>query len=619
MKTKLLFSGFIMLLVINTFKAQTPPNGFFDNINQSWSVTGNVSLNSETSMAGLFYLLNTSNVDATFTVKSDVFTLLSTEVYNYTMEYTHTYFDVLMGEWDAPPLISANLKDEDGNIVKNLDLDCLGGRCRETDIILVNTSGSYYIEYSGVLGVLAGQPISEENFWFENLWITKNSTVNTLSGKVSYNTNADNCASSTIYLSNIFLKSTLNPSGKTYYAKTDNNGNYFFAFNELESVDTKMQSNSLFSTPVNYANIFSAYQSTTNQNFCVSSSISGYDLNVYIIPISDARPGFNTYYKIIYSNLGNTTISGSLDVSFENSKVNFLNANPTQDSQSTNSLTWNYTNLQPFESRQIYVDFNINTPPTVNNGENLAFTAVVNPISGDANPTNNTFTLNQTTIGSYDPNDAAILQGPYITASQATEDLYFRLRFQNTGKASAININVETVLDSHIDISTFQPLYASHDFSTSISNGNQVNFNFDNINLADSTTDEPNSHGWVLYKAKPLSSFTTGDIIEAKASIFFDYNLPIVTNTASTQIETTMNILDADYSGLYIYPNPVKNQIHLKGKSINQTKYFVSDLLGKPIKSGYVFNNEIDVQDLSHGFYVLKISNRKPIKFLKIN
>jgi hypothetical protein len=68
--------------------------------------------------------------------------------------------------------------------------------------------------------------------------------------------------------------------------------------------------------------------------------------------------------------------------------------------------------LLPLETRFIDVFFNINTPPTVNNNENLPFTVTINPISGDANTTNNTFLLNQTTIGSYDPNDAAILQGP---------------------------------------------------------------------------------------------------------------------------------------------------------------------------------------------------------------
>jgi hypothetical protein len=49
--------------------------------------------------------------------------------------------------------------------------------------------------------------------------------------------------------------------------------------------------------------------------------------------------------------------------------------------------------------------------------------------------------------------------------------------------------------------------------------------------LPDSTTDEPGSQGYVIYRIKPLPTLAFGDVIENTASIYFDENPPIVTNT----------------------------------------------------------------------------------------
>ena len=74
MKTKLLLFLFLVIINITVSKAQTPPNGFFDNTSTTWSVTGNVSINVESSM-NLIYLLNTSSIDESFTLRSSNFTL----------------------------------------------------------------------------------------------------------------------------------------------------------------------------------------------------------------------------------------------------------------------------------------------------------------------------------------------------------------------------------------------------------------------------------------------------------------------------------------------------------------------------------------------------------------
>jgi hypothetical protein len=61
-------------------------------------------------------------------------------------------------------------------------------------------------------------------------------------------------------------------------------------------------------------------------------------------------------------------------------------------------------------------------------------------------------------------------------------------------------------------------------------------FTLRNINLVDSTTNEPGSHGYIVYKVKPKPTVALGDIIKNTASIYFDYNLPVLTNTETTTI-----------------------------------------------------------------------------------
>ena len=70
-----------------------------------------------------------------------------------------------------------------------------------------------------------------------------------------------------------------------------------------------------------------------------------------------------------------------------------------------------------------------------------------------------------------------------------------------------------------------------------------------------------------------------------------------------------------------LYPNPAKEFLHLNLEdSITPYYYEIYDLLGKSIKSEAVFENQIDVNNLSNGLYILKVNTSNGIltsKFLK--
>src|SRR6185436_13012980 len=109
--------------------------------------------------------------------------------------------------------------------------------------------------------------------------------------------------------------------------------------------------------------------------------------------------------------------------------------------------------------------------------------------------------------------------------------------FQNTGNDTAFNISVHDTLDSKLDWASIEMVTASHPYRLSITNGNQMNWKFDNILLVDSIHNEPKSHGYIVYRIKPKPTVQINDVIANSASIYFDFNSPVQTNTQLTTIK----------------------------------------------------------------------------------
>ena len=207
-------------------------------------------------------------------------------------------------------------------------------------------------------------------------------------------------------------------------------------------------------------------------------------------------------------------------------------------------INTSFESLKPFESREFIFEFEVLPPPTVNIDDKLTFNGIISPVSSDETPEDNQFLFKQTVIGSYDPNDILVLEGEKITLEQSSDYLNYIIRFQNTGTASAINVKIKHNLDDHLDWSTFKPLASSHSERITIIDGKHVEFNFEDINLPDSTSNEKESHGYVAFKIKPKTAVAVGDIIKAQAGIYFDFNLPVITNEVTTTVveEATLDL-----------------------------------------------------------------------------
>lgn len=446
---------------------------------------------------------------------------------------------------------------------------------------------------------------------------------NNISGRVSLDANANGCDISDEGIPNLLVIS--NNGNNSFSTFTDTYGFYSISANDnvFNVAISSELPNYYVSNPLNHMIDFTNQNNTNNTaNFCVQANQAINDLVISLYAsIDEPRPGFDTTYRIVCKNTGTTPLSGDITFEFDSTKVQFLNASETINTQTANTLTFNYSNLNPFETRTIDLEFNVFAPPTTNIGDILVSTATINPISGDNTEEDNVFELEQTVVGSYDPNDISVVEGEEILIEDADKYLHYLIRFQNTGTASAINVNIENILDTNLDWTTMQLESLSHSGRVEITDGNMVKFIFEDIYLPDSTSDEPNSHGYIAYKIKPKSTVTVGDIMYNTADIFFDFNPPITTNTVSTEIVEPLSVGEFENNRFSIYPNPTKDIIHVNGKE-EIKKLSILDLNGRLLNEiNYARSQttaQISMSDYQVGLYFLSIETEKSIYTHKI-
>jgi uncharacterized repeat protein (TIGR01451 family) len=356
------------------------------------------------------------------------------------------------------------------------------------------------------------------------------------------------------------------------------------------------------------------------QDFCITPNGTHNDVEVMVSPISPAQPGFEASYKITYKNKGNQMLSGSVSFAYDEDRQDFISSTKTPDSNNNQGkLTWDYSDLKPFEERSINVVLKTNKPtetPSVVPGNILPFTAIINPITGDETPADNTFVFKQTVVGSYDPNDKTCLEGSSITPEMVGKDVHYTIRFENTGDYQATNVVVKDMIDTtKFDVASLQVLEASHNFYTKISDTNKVEFIFENINLPFA---QPASMGHLSFKIKTLPTVKIGDELKNTADIFFDYNLPIITNTAKTVVEAQAPLSTSEVSkavDFALFPNPASSVLNVISKT--EIKHAdVLDAQGRLIQSSQIKDQKIDIERLEKGAYFLRINN-KMLKFIK--
>lgn len=249
---------------------------------------------------------------------------------------------------------------------------------------------------------------------------------------------------------------------------------------------------------------------------------------VHVIP-DVARPGFAHNMLIKFENVGTTIVDADIVFTFDANKLNFVSASNPSVVHAGNQLTLHVSNLIPRAPAQYSASFIVY--PTVMISDTIITYASITANSNISRDSSITIVT-----GSYDPNDKAAT--PILSVDQVSSGTFinYLVRFQNTGTDTAFTIVVTDTLNPQLNSATFEMVGASHTTKTT-RDGNKLSFEFINIQLPDSNINEPLSHGYIQYRVKPLQSVSLGAMIPNTAAIYFDFNVPVITNVANTNIE----------------------------------------------------------------------------------
>jgi hypothetical protein len=443
---------------------------------------------------------------------------------------------------------------------------------------------------------------------------TPGGTFYTINGNAKYDINSNGCDALDITIPNLRLNQSTSGNLTGVYLGNAT-GNYSIPVQAGTHTITPILQNPTYFTvsPTTATVTFPTATSPFTQNFCVTANGTHPDLEVNILPINRARPGFDATYKIVYKNKGTNTQSGTVNLQFDDAVLDFVSATPTVGTQTVNNLNWAFSNLLPFESRSVLVTLNLNSPmetPPLNSGSVLVNNATITSPATDDTPLDNTFAFNQTVVNAYDPNDKTCLQGTTVGTAKIGDFVHYMIRFQNDGTAAAQNIVVKDMIDTaKFDIATLIPVDGSHSFTTKISETNKVEFIFQNINLPFATG---SNQGFVSFKIKTKSTLVLGNSFSNSANIYFDYNFPIVTNTYTTTI-AALATQDFEFSKYFsLYPNPAKDILNIEVKNdIEISSISVYNMLGQLVLVSTSTDKTIDVSGLRTGNYFVKITTEK--------
>lgn len=502
----------------------------------------------------------------------------------------------------------------------------------EADGIPYPSSGPIgFFSPAGSLSVLEGiiasgtwEVLVTDNYAIDNgvlfgvgLIINGSACTATLSGNVYYDINSNNLMDEAEPVASFAL---IHQSIDNQTIVTDENG-HFFDCSLSGTGEIELYNNPPYYTanpiPIT-AEIGSILQ---NLNIALVPEGDHQDLSIDLYSTHVSRPGFENTYIVNYENIGtecvdNVAITVELDETFN------LNATEPFASSSTDStVTFNIGTLCPLESESINLNVLVNASAQI--GDMLVTLATINPMDGDENSANNTVVKEDILVGSFDPNNKEVHADTiYPNFIAAHKSLKYLVRFQNTGNYPAEQVVIVDTLDSNLDPSTFELTANTHPVEVAL-DGSVLTFEFNQIFLPDSATDMAGSQGYIRYKVKPFPTLAIGEAIQNKAYIYFDFNLPILTNTVQTVMDVQTGLGEYQFEA-GLYPNPASTFLNillpLKAEISVIRMYDLRGRLLKTLKAEKKQNIQLNISEYPDGMYIIRFIGKtgvKPVRFIK--
>ena len=380
----------------------------------------------------------------------------------------------------------------------------------------------------------------------------------------------------------------------------------------------------------------------------------------------------DTKFDFTFQNQGTTVITEGIIWAFPDSLLQIgSQIDPLDTLVNDYQWGWKFTNLYPGETIQRSIELSIpGISDEVEPGTLLEIFSATEATNTQGFVNFFKFNYAQPILCAYDPNDKLISPDREGEENYTLfeDTLIYTVRFQNTGNDTAFTVVVRDTLDESLNVETFNILATSHReiLRAEIKEDKYVTFTFEDILLPDSTVNFNGSQGYVSYSIQTKDGLDENTIVENTASIYFDFNPPIVTNTTQNTLVECLPITAADISvtiqegesytlpdgmvidaaGVYtsdilneegcpietiitlvqivtavdelawdnlvsISPNPTQDIFHLDITTNENINHFIqiNDIVGNEVyrKDIHSKRNRINVERLSSGTYFLQV------------
>lgn len=435
----------------------------------------------------------------------------------------------------------------------------------------------------------------------------------TVSGKVYVDANS-NCVfdAGDTEVPNMMLQ--ISAAGTpTLLTPTDQNGDYQFLVPTGYNYTVELIPFQAFSFACPASGIISNITSipTIGRDFALTI-VPGIDLAVTGYNTS-ITPGQNMIVTIIGRNNMATPVTGTVALVFDSSVLSYNTATPPPNAINGDTLFWDTDTLSFFHFLfDASVEFQV-IPGSLNPGDSVCFYYRIDPFAGDIDLSNNElYRCRPAMAFPFDPNDKEVDKPEAI---QAGEELIYRIRFQNTGTAPAINVSILDTLSGHLVRSSLRVLQSSHPMDFHITPQGILKFIFNNIMLPDSNSNEPGSHGHIIFSIKAKSNLFAGSVITNRAGIIFDTQDAVITNSTYNFIPqpTGMNQPVIVKHGAAFFPSPVSDILNIRFDDDMRFSLQIKNTEGRICYStqseGQSFS--IPVNMLSNGIYTITVTTEK--------
>lgn len=366
------------------------------------------------------------------------------------------------------------------------------------------------------------------------------------------------------------------------FAVTGSTG--LFAFNGLIPGDTlRTEYPNITSLPAFH--VVQAVAPSGGYQFLLLSGSSPLNLSVDLTLLTPFRPGFNNKCLVTIKNESSAYVSDAVAGLRFPSVLTVSSTSPVGILHGQDSVSWNVGDLPPFSQRVLNITFKTNAATSI--GTVFVLHGHAFPKAGDANVANNTDILNSAVVGSYDPNDKQVEPVHITPAGLAVNQPFeYTIRFQNTGNYPAENVEIIDSLSNLLDWQSLRLLSSSHSCTWDLSTEGVLKIRFLDIMLPDSVHNEPESHGFAKFAVMPLPGLLVGNSVDNFCDIYFDFNLPVRTNTTQTQVVYFLpgTEIAIGNKAMSVRPNPASFSVKFSWPDLTTTNGNITlyDVNGSP-------------------------------------